>query len=588
MNLKRWTIRFSKGSGMSAVMQKVRQKQQTQRKQIQLKQIQQEQKQQKKQRNWNQVIFAVLVIAALLCRIVGKVSPRYLFWGILRTLIYIGLYIGWGISIHKRVVQKAAKNTLIFISGLMIFWFIVRSIKYFFAMDVNVERYLWYSYYLPMLFIPQAAVQTAVLLGQPEEYILPKWLKLLYVPTTLCFLLVLSNDFHQCVFSFAAGEVWTDKGYSYAWGYYTVLLWEVVCAVAAFALMVYKCRLSQRKKYLPVIGIGISILYAIIYASGAEWMQVIGGDITAALCLMFVCIFESCIYCGLIQTNTGYEELFEVCTMGAQITDRNYRVRYTSANAMELSEAVMREAEKGDVVVDKKTLIQNRPIQGGHILWQEDIEYIIMLLERMEENRKTIEESNCLEQENYQTKAKINMLREKNRLYDKLQTQTAGQIGLLNELLSRYEAEEDLVKSRRLLAKISVIGTYIKRYGNLIFIGERAEISDVAELGACLEESFSSLKLMGIECALTAPAGERIYVQDAVRIYSFFESIVEACVDSIQFMWVKLRPCGEELIVCMEVESEANLSSFFDKAEKGEYEDGVWKFTFTVKKAGEK
>ena len=573
---------------MSAVMQKVRQKQQKQRKQIQRKQQPQEQIQQKKQRNWNQVIFVGLVIAALLCRIVGKVSPRYLFWGILRTLIYIGLYIGWGISIHKRVVQKAAKNTLIFISGLMIFWFIVRSIKYFFAMDVNVERYLWYSYYLPMLFIPQAAVQTAVLLGQPEEYILPKWLKLFYVPTTLCFLLVLSNDFHQCVVSFTAGEVWTDKGYSYAWGYYTVLLWEVVCAVAAFALMVYKCRLSQRKKYLPVIGIGISILYAIIYASGAEWMQVIGGDITAALCLMFVCIFESCIYCGLIQTNTGYEELFEVCTMGAQITDRNYCVRYTSANAMELSEAVMREAEKGDVDVDKKTLIQNRPIHGGYFLWQEDIEYIIMLLERMEENRKTIEESNCLEQENYQTKAKINMLREKNRLYDKLQTQTAGQIGLLNELLSRYEVEEDLVKSRRLLAKISVIGTYIKRYGNLIFIGERAEISDVAELGACLEESFSSLKLMGIECALTAPAGERIYVQDAVRIYSFFESIVEACVNSIQFMWVKIRPCGEELIVCMEVESEANLSSFFDKTEKGEYEDGVWKFTFTVKKAGEK
>ena len=541
-----------------------------------------------KKANRNIIIFICMVLIALLCRILGKISFQYVLNGIVRSIIYIGLYIGWAISIHKRVVQKSVKNTLLLISGLMIFWFIVRSIKYFFAMDVNVERYLWYSYYLPMLFIPQAAVQTAVLLGQPEEYILPKWLKFLYVPATLCFLLVLSNDFHQCVFSFAAGEVWTDKGYSYAWGYYTVLLWEVVCAVAAFALMVYKCRLSQRKKYLPVIGIGISILYAIIYASGAEWMQVIGGDITAALCLMFVCIFESCIYCGLIQTNTGYEELFEVCTMGAQITDRNYCVRYTSANAMELSEAVMREAEKGDVVVDKKTLIQNRPIQGGYILWQEDIEYIIMLLERMEENRKTIEESNCLEQENYQTKAKINMLREKNRLYDKLQTQTAGQIGLLNELLSRYEVEEDLVKSRRLLAKISVIGTYIKRYGNLIFIGERAEISDVAELGACLEESFSSLKLMGIECALTAPAGERIYVQDAVRIYSFFESIVEACVDSIQFMWVKLRPCGEELIVCMEVESEANLSSFFDKTEKGEYEDGVWKFTFTVKKAGEK
>ena len=547
-------------------------------------------KERQKSRNLNKIIIAGLVIVAIICRILGKVSSRYIYIiaGILRTLIYMGLYIGWGISINKRVVQKAAKNTLLFISGLMIFWFIVRSIKYFFAMDVNVERYSWYSYYLPMLFIPQAAVQMAVLLGQPEEYTLPKWSKLLYIPTTLCSLLVLTNDFHQLVFSFSAGEVWTDKGYSYALGYYIVLLWDVICAVSAFVLMVYKCRSSRRKKYLPIIGICISIIYAIIYASGVQWMQVIGGDITAVLCLMFVCIFESCIYCGLIQTNTGYEQLFEVCTMGAQITDQDYHVIYTSANAMKLSEMVMREAEKEEVRIDKKTMIKNRPIQGGHILWQEDIEDIMMLLDRLEENRKTIEESNCLEQENYQTKAKIYMLREKNRLYDKLQTQTAGQIGLLNELLIRYEEEEDLAESRRLLAKISLIGTYIKRYGNLIFIGERAEISDVAELGACLEESFSSLKLMGIECALTAPAGERIYVRDAVRIYSFFESIVEACVDSIQFMWVKIRPCGEELIVCMEAESEANLSSFFDKAEKGEYEDDVWKFTFTVKKAGEK
>lgn len=164
---------------------------------------------------------------------------------------------------------------------------------------------------------------------------------------------------------------------------------------------------------MPIIGICISIIYAIIYASGAEWMQVIGGDITAALCLMFMCIFESCLHCGLIQTNTGYEQLFEVCTMGAQITDQDYHVIYTSANAMKLSEMVMREAEKEEVRIDKKTMIKNRPIQGGHILWQEDIEDIMMLLDRLKENRKTIEESNCLEQENYQTKAKIYMLRKR-------------------------------------------------------------------------------------------------------------------------------------------------------------------------------
>ena len=541
-----------------------------------------------KKANRNIIIFICMVLIALLCRILGKISFQYVLNGIVRSIIYIGLYIGWAISIHKRVVQKSVKNTLLLISGLMIFWFIIRTIKYFFTIDANIERYLWYSYYLPMLFIPQAALQAAVLLGQPEEYTLPKWSKLIYLPAIFCFLLVISNDFHQRVFSFPLGEIWTDKAYCYESGYYIVLLWEILCGVSAFILMVYKCRLSQRKKYLPVIGICITIIYAVIHASGVQWMQVIGGDITAVLCLMFVCIFESCIYCGLIQTNTGYEQLFEVCTMGAQITDQDYHVIYTSANAMKLSEMVMREAEKEEVRIDKKTMIKNRPIQGGHILWQEDIEDIMMLLDRLEENRKTIEESNCLEQENYQTKAKIYMLREKNRLYDKLQTQTAGQIGLLNELLIRYEEEEDLAESRRLLAKISLIGTYIKRYGNLIFIGEREAVSDIAELGACLEESFSSLRLMGIECALTAPAGERIYVRDAVRIYSFFESILEACVDSIKFMWVKIRPCGEEMVFCMEVESEDDLNSFFDKTDQGENEDGIWKFTFTIKKAGEK
>ena len=215
----------------------------------------------------------------------------------------------------------------------------------------------------------------------------------------------------------------------------------------------------------------------------------------------------------MIQTNTGYDQLFEVCTLGAQITDQNYNVCYASANAMPLSKKTMKDAVEKDVVIDKKTRIQNRTIRGGHVLWQEDMEDIIKLLERMEENRKTIEESNCIEQENYQTKAAINMLREKNRLFDKLQTQTAKQINLLNELLNRYEEEEELEKSRILLVKISLIGTYIKRRGNLEFIEERSKVSDVVELEACIEESFSSLRLLDIDCACSFPEGEKIYVR---------------------------------------------------------------------------
>ena len=68
-----------------------------------------------KKANRNIIIFICMVLIALLCRILGKISFQYVLNGIVRSIIYIGLYIGWAISIHKRVVQKSVKNTLLLI-----------------------------------------------------------------------------------------------------------------------------------------------------------------------------------------------------------------------------------------------------------------------------------------------------------------------------------------------------------------------------------------------------------------------------------------------------------------------------------------
>ncbi len=137
--------------------------------------------------------------------------------------------------------------------------------------------------------------------------------------------------------------------------------------------------------------------------------------------------------------------------------------------------------------------------------WQEDITEITTLLEKLEENKETIAESNHLEQENYRIRLEIHTLREKNRLYDLLQKETARQIRLLNDLFSRYDEEEHPKERRRLLAKITVIGAYIKRKGNLIFIREKTETTDTTELALCIEESFANLKLTGQNAKQTYP-----------------------------------------------------------------------------------
>lgn len=540
-----------------------------------------------KQNHKTGFLVAVMVFCAIILRVLGKFDILIVPGGIVRSLIYIALYIGWGISVSKRIIQVQVRHYLISISGLMVLWFVIRSTNYSFTADAAIERQLWYWYYLPMLFIPLFSVFVAISLGKPANSKLSKTTLLLYIPTVLCLLLVLTNDFHQLIFSFPVGEVWTDDNKGYAFGYYFVIGWEIICALAAFTIMLVKCRLSQRKKYLPFLLLTCSIGYALIYVSGAEWMQLIGGDITAAQCLMFTGILECCIQCGLIQTNTGYKSLFEAGSIGAQIVDTDYHTRYASSNAPELTADMMRLAERNAAMLDNNTLLRSSKINGGHVLWQEDITDLTVLLEKLEENRKTISERNDVEQENYKTKVRINTVREKNRLYDRLQAQTVHQIELLDQLLTQNEAEPDPEIRRSLLAKAAVIGAYIKRRGNLMFIGEKSNVTDTAELSACLDESFANLELMGVECAIDIPGKNSIAIQDAIRVYDFFEAVTEAAMDDIRFVWLKARSLEDAVIFYLQAESKTELSALSGLADTCACEEGVWRFSLRIGKAGE-
>lgn len=544
----------------------------------------------KKRNNHNNgIIVAVLIVCAVVLRVLGKFDILIVPGGIARSLIYIALYIGWGISVSKRIIQVQVRHYLIAVSGLMVFWFVIRSMRYFFITDIGIARQLWYLYYLPMLFIPLFSLFVAISLGKPANARLSKTvLVLLYIPTVLCLLLVLTNDLHQLVFSFPEGEVWTDDNMSYSFGYFFVIGWEILCSLAAFVIMIIKCRLSYRKKYLPFLLLACSIVYALIYVSGVEWMQLIGGDITAAQCLMFTGILECCIQCGLIQTNTGYRAMFEAGSIGAQIVDTDWHIRYASSNAPKLPSDRMRSAESEAAKPDNNTLLRSSKIPGGHVLWQEDITDITAVLEKLEENRKTISESNDVEQENYKTKVKINTVREKNRLYDRLQAQTAHQIELLDQLLTQYEAQSDPEIRRSLLAKAAVIGAYIKRRGNLMFIGEKSDVTDTAELTACLDESFANLELMGVECAIDIPDKNSIYTRDAIRVYDFFEAVTEEAMDDLQFVWLKARGLEDAVIFYLQAESKTDLSALASLADTCTCEEGVWRFSLRIGKAGEK
>lgn len=541
-----------------------------------------------KQNHKTGFLVAAMVFSAITLRVLGKFDILIVPGGIARSLIYIALYIGWGISVSKRIIQTQVRHYLIAVSGLMVFWFVIRSMRYYFITDIGIARQLWYLYYLPMLFIPLFSLFVAISLGKPENARLSKTaLLLLSIPTVLCLLLVLTNDLHQLVFSFPEGEVWTDKNNGYTFGYYIVLGWEILCALAAFVIMIIKCRLSYRKKYLPFLLLACSIVYAFIYVSGVEWMQLIGGDITAAQCLMFTGILESCIQCGLIQTNTGYEELFMVSRLGAQITDQGNIVCLASSNAGGLTDEQRMSAKTHPVLADKTTLIKSKPIRFGHVLWQEDVSELTEAIEQIEENCRDLSERNRIRQENLETKKKILSLQEKNRAADVLNRETAGQISMIEHLLTQYDTENDAQKREKILAGAAVLGAYIKRYGNLLLVSHREETADIRDLSRCFEDSFVNLELLDVKCLCTLPADVILATKDMLRIYHAFETILEDCLFDLHSVWVNARERKGQFLVSIDFVCDTDLSGHRADADLYSCEDGTCRFTFQLQKGGE-
>lgn len=144
------------------------------------------------------VLVAAVILGAVLARILGVYNIYPKTMGIFRSLLYMGL-------------------------------FIVRSLKYYFVTTPVIVRYLWYFYYPALLMIPMLAALTAISIGKREEDPLPKSVAFLYVPAVLLVLLVLTNDLHQLVFRFPTYDtVWSDKDYSYGYGYYAKVVYHDV------------------------------------------------------------------------------------------------------------------------------------------------------------------------------------------------------------------------------------------------------------------------------------------------------------------------------------------------------------------------
>lgn len=518
------------------------------------------------------ILVFTIVAVAYSCRMLAKFDIGGVYVSYIRAALYLLLFSLWGFSIDRRIIQTQALHCLRLTAALMLVWLVLRTLKYEVVTDLTVARYIWYLYYLPLLFIPLLGVYIALSLGKSDEFRLTGRIgALAIIPSTL-FLLVITNDLHQQMFAFSSGVPGEPDNSSYTHGpvYFCCLGWMVICLFFSLILLLKKSRVPcvKKKKIIPFVIGCATVIYGILYLLGLPAVRWWFGDMNVMFCLLYAAIYESCIRCRMIQSNTGYVELFEATTLAACIADRNGNIVLRSRAA---DEDMVCPQDGLQIIRSNGIRISSAPISGGYAVWQDNVEPLTELRAKLSENKTKIKNNKEKLLEAYLIQKKLNELTEKNRIYDELETKYGKQIVRIGQLLKQCEGAEP-VEIQNLMKRILLLGTYIKRGANLYFLSLEYEFLPQQELRLTVDEAVGAMTVCGTECSVVYHTTKPMLSSEVVRLLELLKLVAETTIPGLYSLFISVSDSEMDL----SVECAADLSFLASSNLTIRQEDGLW------------
>lgn len=516
-------------------------------------------------------VFAIIA-AAYSCRMLAKFDIGGVYMNYIRATLYLLLFALWGYSLDRRIIQTQALHCMRLTAALMLVWLVLRTLKYEVVTDITVARYIWYLYYLPMLFIPLFGVYIALSLGKSEKYRLTGRVVALAAILAILFSLVITNDLHQQIFAFNSGIPGRPDNYSYhhRYLYFICLGWMVGCMIFSLIRLLKKSRIKNggKKPLMPFIIGCITILYGILYLTGLSAVRWWFGDMNVMFCLLYAAIYESCIRCRMIQSNTGYVELFEASTLAAVIMDRSGNVVIRSRAA---DEDMICPQDGTQIIRPDGTRISSAPINGGYVVWKDNVRPLTELRAQLSENKAQIKNNKEKLHEAYLIQKKLHELTEKRRIYDKLDLMYGDQINRIGQLLKQCEnTETDEVHN--ILKRILLLGTYIKRSANLYFLSLEHELLSQQDIRLTVDEAVRVMNVCGTECSVVYYMTKPMHSEEVMRRFNLLKTVVETAVDGLNSIFI----CLSDDEMDLSVECDVDLSLIISSNVTVKQEDGLW------------
>lgn len=484
-----------------------------------------------------------LVVFAGLIRLVSEQYVYFCHNNVI-FIFYATAILIWIFQIQRRLLQTYVRRNLTMAACMMLFWMVLRTIKYEFLPKGHVMgRYVWYLYYIPLIFISLLMFLSVLYIGRSHKRPISSWWKLLYIPAILLLLGIMTNDFHQLAFRFQEGiENWDATDSIHGLIYYGVVAWMIILFMAMMVIVFVRCQVpvNRKKIWIPLIPFLIFIVYTICILLNMDNLFTHMFKLPELGCFLFAAFIESLIVVGLFPSNDSYGDFFNASSIGAGIMDENGVIRYKSTQSIHVNEEQIRSAEHQEILIkDGNISLQSHKIKGGFGYWTKDISEIHRLNQQLENlGNVLLEENAMLDAENRIAEERIRV-RQQNELYDYIANSLRPQLDKISVLLNDVVLKNGQFELTMKYA--CILNAYMKRYSNLWLLFFQNGNIDGKELCLAISESLEYVHLYGVKAYLSYEGQGRFPGEHILLLYEVFEEILELVIFDVDAVFVNLK-----------------------------------------------
>ena len=455
-------------------------------------------------------------------------------------VLYTIVIFMWMHNMINRVLRPSIVTRFRLIGILLICYLTVRTVKYEIFMGNEDAVRIARNFYLVFpLILTQLVFLTSLHVGKSERENISKHWNLLWIPTCVFALLILTNDYHELVFSVDPNA----RGLNlYSPVFYFIFIYIGILAILTITFtMLYSTKTSHMSSVnLPISILVIWTIYTYLYMTEWEPFEFVkilfkSAEFNILMVLLFI---ESLVFMRLLPSNRGYESFLQLSSLNIGIVDSNKEMIFRPKKYSDIDLALVDKAILNPIFIDEDTLLESANITGGTSFWFVDFtdfnnlkRKLLSMSEDMLNENELLKANNALEK----NMVKVEEARE---IREHIQMKLKPQFDQLKYILMNLPEDEDLFEVK--LKHACFLDVYIKRYSNLFLITKNKKILELAELRLAFGESLDYLKLSDVNTSLDWDLKGRFDAKYCLDLYEIFQYALEFYMPGIDILQVSL------------------------------------------------